>query len=420
MRIPPLDPPLEQAVDSTAVRIADMLAHPPPPDFAPDDYGPRSRRWHAQSLSKGAAGVAILHGVRAQTGHGEWEPVHEWLRRATADPLNNAGGAGLWFGVPAVAHALTTATPHAHPRNLGLLDRAVADLVRRQLDAAAARFQERARPSLGEFDLVRGLTGLGSHLLRRNPDGLLLRRVLAYLVRLTEPVAAHDEAGPTAPGWWAADPLVRGTVVPGGHANLGMAHGIAGPLALLALAARQNITVPGHADAIGRICTWLDTWRQNGPTGPWWPERLTAAEFHAGQPTATEPNRPSWCYGTPGLARAQQLAAIALADPGRRQSAEDALARCLADPAQLGRIIDPSLCHGWAGLAATTWYAAADARSTSLATALPPIVRQLIQHADSTAPARSGLIEGHAGAAITLHTIATRTDIRWASSVLIN
>jgi hypothetical protein len=207
--------------------------------------------------------------------------------------------------------------------------------------------------------------------------------------------------------------------VPGGHANLGMAHGISGPLALLALATRHNIIVPGQADAISRICTWLDRWQQTSPAGPWWPERITITELRAGTSSVIGPARPSWCYGTPGVARAQQLAGIALSDPARQHAAEDALTRCLADPAQLGRLTDTSLCHGWAGLAVTAWYAAIDARSTLLPAGLPRILRLLIQHA-TTAPERSGLIAGHAGAALTLHTFATGTNIRWATSLLID
>jgi hypothetical protein len=48
-----------------------------------------------------------------------------------------------------------------------------------------------------------------------------------------------------------------------------MAHGISGPLALLAPAMRQGITVDGHAAAIHRICHWLDAWRHEAPAGPW-------------------------------------------------------------------------------------------------------------------------------------------------------
>ncbi|GLZ01863.1 lanthionine synthetase C family protein [Actinoplanes sp. NBRC 103695] len=420
MTISPLLKTLACEAESVASCITDTLAEPPLPDFAAGDYGPHSTRWHAQSLSKGAAGVSILHGVRAQTGHGGWEPVHTWLRRATADTLNNSTGAGLWFGTPAVTHALTTAAPHAHPAALDPLDRAVADLAERRLAAAEVRLAARQRPSLSEFDLVRGLTGLGAHLLTRQPDGALLRRVLQYLVRLTEPLDTNDDIGRHAPGWWSADAANPDQPVPGGHANFGMAHGITGPLALLALAMRHTIIVPGHTEAIGRISTWLDTWRQADPAGPWWPEKVTAVDLHAGRPTAIGPARPSWCYGTPGIARAQQLAGIALGDPARQQTAEDALTRCLADPVQLGRIIDPSLCHGWAGLAATLWYAAADARSTALSAHVPRILRLLIQHANDPTPERSGLTAGHAGVALTLHTFATCTHVRWATSLLIN
>ncbi|MFI9644495.1 lanthionine synthetase C family protein [Micromonospora sp. NPDC051925] len=416
----PLRTPLLRAAETMAACITDTLTEPPPLDFAADDYGPRSTRWYAQSLSRGAAGVALLHGVRAQTGHGRWEPVHAWLRRATADTLNNGSGAGLWFGAPAVTHALTMAMPHSRPAALDALDRALDDLVERRLVAATARLAARTRPALSEFDLVRGLTGLGAHLLRRAPDGPLLRRVLAYLVRLTEPVHTNDAAGRLAPGWWSAEAANREGPEQGGHANVGMAHGIAGPLALLALAMREDIRVPGHAEAIRRICTWLDCWQQTSPAGPWWPEKITVADLHAGKPSMSGPARPSWCYGTPGVARAQQLAGIALDDAARQEAAEEALTFCLADPRQLSRIVDPSLCHGWAGLAATAWYAAADARTTSLQTQLPQIVRLLVQHATDTTPARSGLIAGPAGIALTLHTAATGTDVRWATSLLIN
>jgi len=419
MTIPPLPKALVCEAELVASRITNTLAELPVPDFAAGDYGAYSTRWHAQSLSKGAAGVAILHGVRAQTGHGGWEPVHTWLRHATADTLNNNTGAGLWFGTPAVTHALTTAAPHAHPAALDRLDRAVADLAERRLAAAEVRLAARRRPSLSEFDLVRGLTGLGAHLLTRQPDGVLLRRVLQYLVRLTEPVDTDDDIGRHAPGWWSADAANPDKPVPGGHANFGMAHGITGPLALLALAMRHTIIVPGHGEAIGRICTWLDTWRQPGPAGPWWPEKITVADLRAGRPGVVGPARPSWCYGTPGIVRAQQLAGIALGDPARQQTAEDALSRCLADPIQLGRIIDPSLCHGWAGLAAMLWYAAADASSTTLSAHLPRILRLLIERAEDPAPERSGLIAGPAGVALTLHTFATGTHLRWATSLLI-
>ncbi|MGH3126270.1 MAG: lanthionine synthetase C family protein, partial [Streptosporangiaceae bacterium] len=331
--------------------------------------------------SKGAAGVAVLHGMRAH-GEPDGERLHAWLACAAREDLSAGPGAGLWFGAPAVAFAVSTAAPGQYPRVMKSLDAAVSTLVRARLEVALARLAAATRPSLSEFDLVRGLTGLGAYLLRRDPHGELVRRVLTYLVRLTQPVPADDAAGLGAPGWWTSD-VPSGQPADafrGGHADLGMAHGIAGPLALLALAMKQGITVDGHAGAIEGICHWLNTWRHEAPTGPWWPERVSLAELRTGRSVHPGPARPSWCYGTPGLARAQQLAGQALGNLICQQMAEHSLARCLSDPAQLARITDPALCHGWAGLIATVWCAAADARSPEIGVHLPRLIDTLLEH----------------------------------------
>ncbi|GAA4731335.1 hypothetical protein Prum_068910 [Phytohabitans rumicis] len=405
-----------------AATISDELSVPPPLADCDDD-SPTSPRWRHQSLSKGAAGVALLHAARASTTSDADQRVHAWLTRAVCEDLSVGRGAGLWFGTPAVAFALAVSAPDRYQPALARLDAAVTDLTERRLRAADARIAAGTRPALSEFDLVRGLAGLGAYQLYHRPGDALTRRVLDYLVRLTEPVPAHDAAAPAAPGWWTSDAGLGQPTIPGGHANLGMAHGIAGPLALLALASRQEVTVPGQADAIDRICHWLDDWRQPTPTGPWWPERVTIADLRAGRPGQPGPARPSWCYGTPGLARAQQLAAIARHQHDRQIAAEHALTQCLADPAQLARLTDPYLCHGWAGLTATVWYAAADAATPSLAAHLPGLVGALLTHATTHTGVDPlpGLIDGRAGVAITLHTFATAaTAAAWPACLLIN
>ncbi|MFZ0120300.1 MAG: lanthionine synthetase C family protein [Pseudonocardiaceae bacterium] len=416
------DGPQRRTAQAVATQLSDVLVVPPPPELG-DDRSPSSPRWRDQSLSQGAAGVAVLHGVRAQDGQGSDDRVHAWLTRATHEDLSAGPGAGLWFGAPAVAFAIFTAAPQQYPRAMTRLDTAVAELVTARLDAAHARMAAAARPSLSEFDLVRGLTGLGAYLLRRNPGGDLVGRVLAYLVALTEPVPADDDAGRSAPGWWTSD-VPSGQPAHGfrgGHADFGVAHGISGPLALLALAMRQGITVDGHAAAIDRICHWLDAWRHEAPAGPWWPERVSLAELRTGRSDHDGPARPSWCYGTPGLARAQQLAGHAVGNPARQQAAEYALARCLADPVQLDRIIDPALCHGWAGLIATAWCAASAAGSPDIGVHLPRLLDTLLEHAGDVPPGRlPGLIEGSAGVALILHSIATGTNGGWRTCLLLN
>jgi hypothetical protein len=162
--------------------------------------------------------------------------------------------------------------------------------------------------------------------------------------------------------------------------------------------------VDGQRDAIAVICEWLDIWRQDADFGPWWPHWITRDEVRTGQSRQHGPLRPSWCYGTPGLARAQQLAAIATGDRYRQQLAEHALAAATSDPAQLARITDTGLCHGWAGLCHTVWRAARDALTPAIGANLPYIADQLTR---SVWGHGSGFLEGDAGVALARHT-ATR------------
>ncbi|GAB3848789.1 lanthionine synthetase C family protein [Dactylosporangium cerinum] len=439
MTAPTVDTGARDRAAAACERLSVALAAPARPVTDDDAQG---RRWHGQSLYRGAAGTAVLHGVRAQTGDGPPSRVRTWLTEATREDVSAASTAGLWFGAPAVGFAIATAVPGLCPATLQQLDTAVARLVGARLDAAEARIAAGRRPALAEFDLVRGLTGLGAYLLHRTQpddqadrqlgspdpgaDGELTRRVIAYLVRLTEPLPrAVDEFGADVPGWWSGAVPSGETAhrYPGGHIDLGIAHGISGPLAFLALALRRGLTVPGQAKAIDRICRFLDRWRQNGPAGAWWPERIGRNELRHGRPRQTGPARPSWCYGTPGIARACQLAAIALGDTARQHAAERALADCLNDPGQLRQILDPRLCHGWAGLAATAWYATHDAATDRIAAHLPRLLEQLTALAEQLTardrPGQDGLIDGDAGIALTLHIMTNTAPASWPACLLL-
>jgi hypothetical protein len=314
---------------------------------------------------------------------------------------------GLYRGAPAVAFTLHAAGQPAYATALGTLDGHISTLTRHRLERAHERVDSGHLPALREFDLIRGLTGIGVYLLHRHGGGHLLRDVLSYLVRLAEPLRTD---GDVLPGWWSRngpgdEPSRRWT---GGHGNLGMAHGIAGPLALLSTAMRRGVTVTGQATAIGRICAWLDQWRSGSRSRAWWPGMISRSEWQARTVRQAGPQRPSWCYGTPGLARAQQLAALALADTQRQRRAEEALTGCVADEGQLSQLGDVSLCHGWAGLVQTTWRAAGDAGSDGeLAAHLPHLLTRMEQHLRRHGlPARDGLLEGAAGVRLAQHTTA--------------
>lgn len=378
-----------------------------------------------QSLSTGAAGIALLHVEQAHSGTGSWASAHGWVAAATRHPVTaEPSTCGLFLGAPAIAFLLHAAGPDRYAPARRTLEGHVTDVVRHRLGLAHARIDRGDPPALREYDLINGLTGLGACLLHLGHDDRVLRDVLRYLVRLADPLSA---GGRRVPGWWCPDGPTD-TPSPhwrGGHANLGIAHGISGPLAFLATALRHGITVAGQSDTIGRIDSWLDHWRRGTDARPWWPGTVSRTELAAGEVHQHGPQRPSWCYGTPGIARARQLAAIALGDDDRRRRAEAALASCLTDDTQLAQLTEASLCHGWAGALQAAWRVATDADpadESGLGALIPWLRARLDGHLHlHDLPKTDGLLEGQAGVELARLT-TTRPALptsRWDACLLL-
>lgn len=371
----------------------------------------------SQSLANGAAGTALLHIERARTGPGDWNRAHAWLSATASDDISAGDNACLYFGAPALAFLTHRAAEYTgrYQQAFDRLHDATLALTRTRLRCAHARIDRADRPRLAEFDLIRGLTGLGAYHLHVDPHHEMTSAVLSYLVRLTQPLLRNSDG---LPGWWTYHGPTGQPMV-GGHGNFGVAHGIAGPLALLALAMRRGITVSGQADAIQRICIWLDAWQQDHHSGPWWPRIVSLDEVRTYRPGQSRPSQPSWCYGTPGLARAQQLAGIATGDPDRQTTAEGALLGCLTDRTQRDQLTEPGLCHGTAGLLHTTRCMATDASTPCIADHLSDLSTRLLaqlppETQDST------LLEGETGAALALHTTTVKRSVTsWDSCLLL-
>ena len=255
-----------------------------------------------------------------------------------------------------------------------------------------------------EFDLVHGLTGLGLYHLHAHPEHPISREVVTYLVRLTEPLGN----GSAQPPWWLPSGL-GGTPhpdFPHGHGNIGVAHGISAVIALLSDAVLRGHTTAEAFDALAALCEWTDQHRQEGPAGPWWPGYVTPDS----QP---QRHRPSWCYGTPGIARAQQLAGLALHDKTRQQQAEDAMLAELRNPTQRARLPEIGLCHGKGGLLQTACRMAAAStdphRAGQLVAELPRLADELASQLAGDTHSNPELMNGTAGAALALHTAAIGT-----------
>lgn len=346
---------------------------------------PRAAAAANQSLARGALGTALLHAVRAND---PWaaQALHHHVQRAL--PLVTGEDACLQFGAPALAFVLHIAAEQSEDaeQRYRVVRRHLDDLLvqhtQQRLDRATDRMRAGLPTAFREYNLLHGLAGLARLHLLRHPDHNITTEVLGCLIELTLPVPGTGDR----PGWWVWHHHSN-LNKPGGHANAGIAHGISGPLAVLSIAIAQDIRVPGDTEAIERILTWLDQQRVDDHRGVWWRRWPGDDDGPTGQTF--------WCYGTPGIARAEQLAALAMGDRDRAERAERTHVACLAGARRHHRPNGLSLCHGVAGLLQATRRIAADSSAQERFDAEIRRLHTTIQEA--APPQHDGLLEGLPG-----------------------
>jgi hypothetical protein len=364
--------------------------------------------WSTLSLGEGHPSVALLFAELSHVSPEHRRSAHAHITVAAQD-LASASGDGLFSGAASLAFA-ARAAQHRTADYATLLDRLddhIVPVLRRRISSPQA--------GTWGYDVISGATGLGRYLLLRHHSEVVAD-VLGYLVRLTEPISVH---GHDVPGWWVAGSPLFGddTRFPRGHFNLGLAHGISGPLALLALSWAVDVRVPGQDEAIGRIVEWLSAWQISESL---WPAAVGFDEHVSG--AAVRPARTAWCYGTPGVAHAIYLAGRAMGRTDWQQTAITALDGALASPEQVS---DCGFCHGWAGLLQVTWRMARESGDERLAAHLPSLAGQIVRMYDESAPfgfPSAGFLDGAVGIALALHTYATDTEpaSQWDAAALLS
>jgi class I lanthipeptide synthase len=385
---------------------------------------PESLRWEAYGIAQGDAGLALMCATMKAwlPGQGWDEVAHGFLtagvRAAERQPRLSPSLFGGLSGLAFAASALSGGTRYG--RLLANLDGA--------LEPEAVALGEGLRLGNGpgpmsDFDVISGASGIGAYLLRRDPYEVL-PQVLTGLVSLAE-----QRDGPprwmTPPNLLGDPSMVR--QFPSGNLNCGLAHGIPGPLALLALSLRGGVEVPGQADAVRRLADWLLGHRADDQWGVNWPAAIPVTPPGAqDDPGQLPPARSAWCYGSPGVARALWFAGEALDDQGLRDFAVEAMHAVFRRPISERRIESPTYCHGIAGLLQIVLRFAIDTGLPSFSDAAADLVDELLAAYEPDRPLafasiepgsnpvdRAGLLDGAPGVAMTLLAAATDIEPTW-------
>jgi lantibiotic modifying enzyme len=320
---------------------------------------PQSAHWHPSGVAQGYAGLGIMCSyLNACFPADEWDVIgHGYLELAVRDIESRSYlPAGIFGGLSGLAFAAWSLSQGGkrYRKLLATLDEA---LLPQAISLAQRLTLQKKDVSVGQFDLISGLSGVGAYLLCRKDEphvATALKAVLRSLVALT----AEEEELPL---WYTPVHLLGDEktmpLYPNGNLNCGLAHGIPGPLGLLSLAHISGVSCERIEETIARVATWLLQHRLDDQWGLNWPTAVRV-EANGTVPTGFsketalpfEPSRTAWCYGSPGVARALWFAGKALHNSEYQQLAIESMEAVYRRPVEVRRIDSPTFCHGVAGL----------------------------------------------------------------------
>lgn len=311
----------------------------------------------AASLASGAAGLAVCHAMTAKTCGDRraadlaCAAVNAAIDVAATAPLSTSlysGFPGITWAADLVEALLADAPDGTRAADPGGRDDGDDDSddddsdLNRDIDAALASTLRRY-PQWGPYDLVDGLAGLGGYALARWPRPAAIDCLASVIERLAGR-ARRDGDGVY---WWTTPTQMTGQRArqyPGGGVDLGVAHGMAGVIPLLARASALGIdsgTVRPLLDGAVRWTLAHLIEASDGPTVPGFvPDDADPL-----------PTRSAWCYGDPGVAMALLLAARDAGEPSWERAGTELALRAAARPPELTSVTQAGICHGAAGLA---------------------------------------------------------------------
>jgi len=203
------------------------------------------------------------------------------------------------------------------------------------------------------YDAIYGISGILKYLLYFAEEEVeLITKLLSLLVYLS---GCKDTEAGLLPLWHIKKQNLRPEKdkinYPSGYINLGLAHGIAGPLVVMSEAYKKGIIVEGHLEAIHSIVGEYKkfAYHLNGST--YWPNLLSPEQYLiAGETFHRSKFRESWCYGAIGIAKVLFTTGNCIGDRELSNWAYGILEQKAQLELQDLLLDSPSLCHGYAGV----------------------------------------------------------------------
>lgn len=391
--------------------------------------------WSGASLASSFSSLALLYRFLARSFPEQEDLAQRYLllaARATEEtPLLHPG----MFSGSAGFALLLSFFYQDEPRYQRLFKNVCGDVLAQVREHPALKRGPLSSVPNTDYEVISGVSGMLAFLTALPSPTDEARETIQQLLEYLVWLCGKDEDGRAH--WFVLSEYLPAIgsyrhIYPNGYFNLGLSHGIPGPLAALALAWQAGYRVSGQREAMIHISRWLLEHQSPDGWGINWASGIPVERAADKAWRKLKPTRAAWCYGAPGIAAALWSAGRALADPVLQQVARIALETALSRPPQKRQITSPTLCHGVGGLLAICLRFAQFPEGLSIREHIPALTTQILDACspnfllgvrDETRTGEfvddPGFLTGAAGVALALLAAATPVEPQWDRALLL-
>lgn len=207
----------------------------------------------------------------------------------------------------------------------------------------------------GDYDAVQGLSGVGIALSPFS-DIPSVKNILYFIINYFNDLSAeYIWCQKKVPKFYIQGVNVRKddrNRFPNGYLNLGVAHGIGGPLAFLANMYKEGLIIDSHLKSIQYLCSIFMKYKIVDTKGIInWPTQIDYWNLESGKDVNYyRESRASWCYGNIGILSVLNLVAQSTCDMRLHNFVKDNVINLSQQDNYALNLTSPILCHGYAGV----------------------------------------------------------------------
>ncbi|NEW08669.1 lanthionine synthetase C family protein [Paenibacillus sp. SYP-B3998] len=399
--------------------------------------------WQAASLSSGYPGICVYYSLMDHYFPDEdWASVgHDFLSRSINVIKSNGDlNISLWSGLAGIGFAAYSLSKNGtcYQGLLKQINDLILNKAEKLLDVTLNNVQN-GSVYVHDYDVISGWAGIGRYLLLFK-DIPKVKETLLYIIDYFISLSQHRISGENkVPNWYvpsqnlSLDEKLR---FKDGYFNLGLAHGIPGPLAFLSQACIDGFEVKGLKEAIQHFAEWILEWELKDESGGIYLPLILELGEVVSQKVENKAHKEAWCYGTPGLMRAIWLAGKALKNEEWKAKAIESYKSTLLRPQERWDIYSPTFCHGYAGLLHLTSSIYQDSNDDFFKKPILNLTRDIVKMYDENSPFlfhdihknskgndilnMPGLLDGSVGIGLVLATLIKPNLIPWDICLLTN